>query len=403
MPENDNETTALLSYVAEALGLTAQQADKLQERLWKFSAYVRQPRKDDRSCNKTPFFSRWDTDEKTSYLTPKDPRYASQKECQNVYNALLALLLEAHGILEPSSQAIALVEQMLNRSFQPQSLQCIHTREPISGNDIKRSIGYTTQRLGTYEISTSYRLELNAGGYHEHTNVGWMKPLHINYALRKALREHLIASGAPAKAIKNALDKIQVKSYCTDKQTMPPFFSNRDVRWATWPNSAQYASHYQCAMIEMELMVELYEFAGAPTLTEELNLETQKIRGRPIVRENRQCFVTGKTLKYEDYVQAAINPSGGRSSYHVGHIVPLTRGGKHAWDNIQWMSDDGNRIQGNNILEEIEAKLVDAVKYHLRRDISLEEISEGLSEKAESLWDMLNEVRERLGKTRHPW
>jgi hypothetical protein len=246
-------------------------------------------------------------------------------------------------------------------------------------------------------------LELNDGGHHEHTNVGWMKPLHINYALRNAFRTHLTQSGAPNKAIKNASDKIQVKAYCTDKQTMPPFFSNRDVRWATWPDSPQYASHYQCAMIEMELMVELYEFADAPALGEDLVLEIQNIRGRPISPGTRRCFVTGKILKYEDYIQAAINPSGGRSRYHVGHVLPLTRGGRHVWDNTEWMSDDGNRIQGNDTLDEIEAKLVDTVQYHLKRDISAAMSHQELSTKAESLWNVLNGVREQLGKPKYPW
>ena len=394
MAKQSDEAKALLSHVRETLGLTAKQSNKLHDRLWRFSAYIRQPRKDDRSCNKTPFFERWDINPQTSYLTAEDPRYASEEECKRVYEMLLALLLEAHGIPDPPPQAIALVEQVLGRPFQPHSLVCVHTGRAISGDDIKRALGYTTQRLGAYEIPTSYCVELHAGGRHVHKNVGWMKPLHINYSLRDVLHSHFTQSGVPMNAINNALDKIQVKAYCTDKQTMPPHFSNRDVRWATWPDSVQYASHYQCAMIEMELIVELYEFVNAPTLDDELTSAIVEIRGRPIQPGTRRCFVTGRYLDYEDYAQAAINPKGGKSAYHVGHIVPLTRGGKHNWKNIAWVSDDGNRIQGNDTLEEIEVKLVEAVEYHLRRDMAMGEPPQEFYDKIEKLWALVKEIGE---------
>jgi hypothetical protein len=85
----------------------------------------------------------------------------------------------------------------------------------------------------------------------------------------------------------------------------------------------------------------------------------------------------------------------------VGHIQPLTRGGQHAWDNIAWMSDDGNRIQGNDSLQEIEAKLVDAVEYHLRRDMDSQ--TPLFNAKVGQLWDLLNDIRSRLGKSEYPW
>jgi len=249
----------LLLYVQNVLRLKEAQTRKLQERLWRFSAHIRQPRKNDRSCNRTPFFDRWDTNTRTSHLTITDPRYAPIEDCKQIYRKLLALILEADRIPEVPHQAI-IVERTLGRPFQSNSLTCVHTGQPISGTDIKRALAYSTSGLGSYEIPISYHTELDAGGRHEHTNVGWMKPLHVNYKLRTVLRSHLAASGAQRKAIKNALDKIVVKSYCTDKQTMPPHFSNRDVRWATWPDSVQYASHHQCAMVEMELIAQLYEF-----------------------------------------------------------------------------------------------------------------------------------------------
>lgn len=387
-----SEALRLLPAVAQALSLTPAAARKLRDRLWRFSAHLRQPRKDDGTCNKTPYFDRWDANTDTSHLTAEDPRYAPQAECQRVYETLMALLLEAHGIPGQPDQATALTETVLGRAFQPSSLSCRHMDQPISGDDISRALSYSTGRLGAYEIPTTYREELNDGGCHRHTNIAWMKPLHIDYDLRAALESHLRQATVPNKAVANALDKIQVKAYCTDKHTIPPHFSNRDVRWATWPDSMQYASHFECAMVEMELMVQLYEFVGAPRLDPTTLTSIERTRGRPVEPETRCCFVTGDDLAYTEYVQAATNPRGGRSAYHVGHVLPLTRGGKHCWENIAWMSEDGNRIQGNDTLEEIELKLVRAVDYHLRRDFAAAQPSQTFYQKVDVLRHLLTDI-----------
>ncbi len=392
----------LLPFVKISLSLSDQELKKLTERLWCFSSSLRQPRKDEASCNKTPFFERWDTGN-ISHLTVNDPRYASKPECQKIFAILLALLLECDGVATPPEAAILIIEKILKRKFHPHNLKCFHSKQNISADDIKRALNYSTQRLGAYEIPVSYQMELNQGGTHIHTNVGWMKPLHINYQLRECLKADLIRAIGDRKAIKNFLDKIQVKAYCTDKVTIPPHYSNRDFRWATWPNGIQYASHYQCAMIELELMAQLYEFENAPNLAISLLLEVETVRGRNIVIGHKKCFVTGKKLNFTDYLEAAIAHQGGKSKYHVGHIVPLTRGGKHTADNIAWASDDGNRIQGNNTIEEIEAKLVDAVEYHLIRDLNQDNPPQVFYDKVEKLWNLLNDIRVRLGKNKIDW
>ena len=397
------EASDLLLRVQEALQLSVPQTTKLKERLWTFSNRIRQPRKDDGKCNKTPFCDRWDTNIITSHLTPTDPRYATESECQQIFGKLLALMLEAEEVNDLSSTTTKLAESFLGRSFQAQTLVCVHTQQKILKSDLKLALGYSTQRLGGYEIPTSYILDLDLGGYHQIANVGWMKPLHINYQLRQALCTHLQQAEVKRAAISNALDKIQVKAYCTDKVTMPPHFSNRDVRWATWTDGNQYASHFQCAMIEMELMTQLYEFTNAPMLDPKLSDAVTKIRGQAVVSGSRLCFVTGEILCFEDYLQAAVNPKGGKSNYHVGHLLPLTRGGKHRWDNIAWVSDAGNRIQGNDTLEEIEARLIKAVEYHIRRDLTTPNLLPTLDLKGKRLWSLLNDIRSQLSKPSIPW
>lgn len=195
-----------MPYIQNTLKLNERAFDKLKHRLWCFSASIRQPRKDDGTCNKTPFFHRWDTNLITSHLTLDDPRYAAKPECQRTFATLLALTLEADGIAELPPNITEIVKGILGRPLQPKNLTCIDTGVSISSEDIQRSLNYSSTGLGGYEIPVSYKQKLNTGGRHEPTNVGWMKPLHINYELRKSLRQNLQSAGVSSTAIKNVLD-----------------------------------------------------------------------------------------------------------------------------------------------------------------------------------------------------
>lgn len=387
----DPSTKMLLPYVADALRLTDKEMINLDTRLWRFAAYIRQPRKDDLSCNKTPYFVRWDITPGVSYLTPDDPRYATQTECESIYRSLLAILLEAEGVqLLPS--VVALAEATLNRPLQPASLLCVETNVLISSQDIKLALNYATAPLGGYEIPTSYRKQLNEdNSRHEASNVGWMKPVHLTYRLRAELKKLLQKAGLGQATVRNALEKIQVKAYCTDKATIPPYFSNRDIRWATWPQSKQYASHYQCALVELKLMADLFAFSNAPTLEPAIAANLNGIYEAP--KEELKCFITGTVLDYNEYVQAALTPRGGRSGYHVAHIYPLTRGGQHAAANVTWASEDGNRIQGNLTLEQVEGTLISAVEYYLRRDTKAGRLTPMILQGIERLADAVAQAR----------
>ena len=364
----EQEKAAVLNQIKEFLDLNDSEVKTLSDRLWCFSSKIRQPRKDDGTCNKTPYFERWDTDIVRSHITNADPRYATELECERIYLYLLAKLFEVESDKPLNSENIETFSRIVGQEINTQNLLCIQTSRNIIALDIKSSLHYSTQRLGSYDIPISYNRELNQGGRHMRSNVGWLKPIHIVYELREVLKRSLLDIKVPSKAVKNALDKIQVKAYCTDKVTMPPFYSNRDVRWATWANSIQYASHFECTMIELELMAELFEFTGTPALNQDIKNRIEAILGREIQYNTRRCFITGKEMVFNDYLNSAVNTNGGRSAYHVGHIQPLTREGLHSYTNISWTSDDGNRIQGNDTISEIEEKLISAVIYHLQRD-----------------------------------
>src|SRR5215211_3301751 len=110
-------SSPLLADVASALGLSPQESQKLTDRLWRFASQIRQPRKDDGTCNKTPYVNRWDTNTLTSHLTPSDPRYASRRESEDIYQWLLASLLEAHGVSSLPSAGAAHAQHILGRAL----------------------------------------------------------------------------------------------------------------------------------------------------------------------------------------------------------------------------------------------------------------------------------------------
>ena len=148
---------------------------------------------------------------------------------------------------------------------------------------------------------------------------------------------------------------------------MPPFYSNRDYRWATFVRSPQFASRTACRGVEMQLLAQMLEFVGAPPLTAEQRATVEIHLQRPLEIDGCRCPITGQPIVYAAFVEAAENPRAGRSEYHVGHLNPLTRGGLHDWGNVVWMSDAGNRIQGNDSFEEIVALIHRAAEYHQLR------------------------------------
>src|SRR5690606_711979 len=106
---------------------------------------------------------------------------------------------------------------------------------------------------------------------------------------------------------------------------------------------------------ELELLAQVLEFEDAPMLAANTRAEVEQHLGRGLTLGNRHCAITGAPLRYADFITAVTTPAAGKSPYHVGHLVPLTRGGKHEKSNVVWMTQQGNRIQGNDTLDEIVA------------------------------------------------
>ena len=157
----ENLKAVILKQLEDFLDLNASQLNKLSERVWAFSAKIRQPRKDEGSCNKTPFFDRWDTNTVTSHLILSDPRYATEDECKNIYLTLLVKLFEVETSKSLDDEMRTIYTQITGKALQAGSLKCIITNKTINSSDIKKTAGYSTQRLGSYDIPTGYWIYVN--------------------------------------------------------------------------------------------------------------------------------------------------------------------------------------------------------------------------------------------------
>lgn len=66
-----------------------------------------------------------------------------------------------------------------------------------------------------------------------------------------------------------------------------------------------------------------------------------------------------------------INPRHGRSSFAIGHTTPLGSEtgphGRHVADNVDWVSELGNRIQGNLSLAATVAEIHRMSRFHEQR------------------------------------
>lgn len=155
-------------------------------------------------------------------------------------------------------------------------------------------------------------------------------------------------------------DKVQVKTYLTDRALTGDFKTNREKRWETHPHSVQFAYRRTCMEIEYVLIEQLCTFDGFPDTSREM-LQKQGIL--PTTLTVFRCPITLIPMSFIEFEAELKTKTHGRSNFQVGHLNPLkldnpaTTGSGHSANNISWISEDGNRIQGSRSLESIQKLL----------------------------------------------
>lgn len=154
-------------------------------------------------------------------------------------------------------------------------------------------------------------------------------------------------------------DKIKVKTYFTDRARTGDYKTNREKRWEAHPDSVQYALRRNCMKIETKLLLQIATFEGCDIRLVH-NLQQDGLL--PALFEYCKCPITGDNIQYNEFADDALHPVHGKSKFQVGHLNPLKASdidgaNGHTAGNISWISENGNRIQGNLAISEVNALL----------------------------------------------
>jgi hypothetical protein len=147
--------------------------------------------------------------------------------------------------------------------------------------------------------------------------------------------------------------------------------TNREPRWSIDERSPHHAAEIDCREIELKLLAQLFEFTGAPTPTAQEAAVLREVLGRDPMPGSYRCPLSGRALDFDRLVDSTDRrPRHGRSQFAVGHMQPLGHEGargRHIADNIAWVHEQGNRIQGNLSLEEAADEVFRVADFHRER------------------------------------
>ncbi len=135
-------------------------------------------------------------------------------------------------------------------------------------------------------------------------------------------------------------EKISTKCYKTDRSQTGEVQTNRAKRWECIAMDFQHATIEECWSVERKLLSDLAHFANFSLETKQQLIDLGLFGAQHITK----CPITLEPLDFNQFQQAAEH---GESRFQVGHMNPLKAGGRHTGTNIAWITDDGNRIQGD--------------------------------------------------------
>ncbi|MFH1827573.1 MAG: hypothetical protein ABH812_04100 [bacterium] len=260
----------------------------------------------------TKFESRWG-----KRLIQDDPRYASFEECVQIYKQSTEKLV---NILIDKPESVEVINAFLNKT------------------------------QVAYEIPLDYKERiLNRNGkIHTPDNIDWYFGDSVTKVAK--LRTLLLNSTSNPKYLLFAkvYNKIQVKSYLTDRVLTGVHKTNREKRWETHPESVHFALRKTCQEIEYTLVKQVFSFDKVPNKLLKIFNKVEPIENLKIPF---RCPITLEPMSFPQFESELLSPVHGKSNFQVGHLNPLksTNGDEtfgHTAKNISWISSDGNRIQG---------------------------------------------------------
>lgn len=215
---------------------------------------------------------------------------------------------------------------------------------------------FSQQNLLPYELPLDYVARRLDEPIHRQDNIHffWDDLPYKIVSLRTRLKNSSLAG-----FFKAAYNKIEVKSYLTDRVLTGNYKTNREKRWETHPNSVHFALRRDCMEIELVLISQLCYFDGFPRklqrqLEKEGLLSLARLQQTGLVLGTERvsrCPITLEPLSFTEFKEELLSPQHGKAAYQVGHMHPLKAVSDsphmgHTGQNISWISSQGNRIQG---------------------------------------------------------
>lgn len=165
------------------------------------------------------------------------------------------------------------------------------------------------------------------------------------------------------KAYPRIVKKVELQVRRTPRRLTGPHKTNRDCRWLLDPQHPDYTAPDQVKLIEAKLLSQMLSFDHAPAAPADVSAAATRVLGHQPVPGTYKCPVSGKRMDFELLRHSAENPTHGRSKFQVGHVKPKARGGVNNPDNTYWISDLGNRIQGDNTWQDTVRTIVEMAEY----------------------------------------
>ncbi|WP_162862965.1 hypothetical protein [Salinibacter ruber] len=242
-------------------------------------------------------------------------------------------------------------------------------------NDLGQQIGdsdkrellklFSEENLVAYELPIDY-IERRFKGEQIHSpdNVEWVwsqvpeRTVRLRKRIYQEQHDH-------SDFFEGVRKKLKRKAHKTDRVNTGRYKTNREFRWEAHPNSVHFAKRTDCQEVEWVLINQLCYFKGFPSdfrsSLEEDNVISFHSISDPALDtfddKVMRCPITLEPLSFEDIEEELSDTDQGSSAFHVGHMHPLKADedndkSGHTAENISWISDKGNEIQGQYSVDE---------------------------------------------------
>ena len=222
--------------------------------------------------------------------------------------------------------------ELLSNSQDHKSIMADFTKQANRNTPYESVFTYINPQLNPLHVAENIRLV-------ELTDAKWL------IQARAIIRPVIGGYGEDGDKVK-CISKISTKCYKTDRSQTGEEQTNRAKRWECLATDFQHATIEDCWSVERKLLSDISHFDGFPDNSKQLLIASNLFDD---TQGTALCPITLQPMIFSELLAGG---SHGESTFQVGHIIPLKAGGRHKGDNIAWISNDGNRIQGSlNIIE----------------------------------------------------